>query len=93
MAQKYFAPGEVSVAEMGTENPMRFDVRLLVYGGRILWVSARVDKGQATNFITPVADLPRCLFSPKSIGLSKRQFRAPFISIGSALKSKRCISC
>ena len=64
VAQKYFAPGEVSVAETGTENPMKFDVRLFVYGGRILWVSARVYQGQATNFRTPGGGFAQVFVQP-----------------------------
>lgn len=64
MAQKYFAPGEISVGEMGSEKTMKFDVRLFVYAGRILWVSARVYQGQATNFRTPGGGFAQVFIQP-----------------------------
>jgi len=64
MAQKYFAPGEISVGEMGSRSTMKFDVRLFVYGGKILWVSARVYQGQATNFRTPGGGFAQVLIQP-----------------------------
>ncbi len=64
MAQKYFAPGEISVGEMGSEKTMKFDVRLFVYAGRILWVSTRVYQGQATNFRTPGGGFAQVFIQP-----------------------------
>ncbi|MEI8026803.1 MAG: hypothetical protein WCI18_10695 [Pseudomonadota bacterium] len=53
VAQKQFAPGEFFVGEKGAEKIMKFDVRLFVYNGRVLWVAGRVYQGQTTNFRTP----------------------------------------
>ncbi len=54
VAQRMAAPGERMVCAEGAEaQPLKFDVRCYVYGGRVQLVAARLYQGQTTNFRTP----------------------------------------
>jgi hypothetical protein len=63
VAQALVQPGQRAVAE-GESTPLKFDLRLYAYAGRVLWIAARLYQGQTTNFRTPgggfapVYDLP-----------------------------------
>jgi hypothetical protein len=54
VAQRMAAPGERMVCAEGAEpQPLKYDVRCYVYGGRVQLVAARLYQGQTTNFRTP----------------------------------------
>jgi hypothetical protein len=52
VAQALVQPGQRAVVE-GESMPLKFDLRLYAYAGRVLWIAARLYQGQTTNFRTP----------------------------------------
>jgi hypothetical protein len=52
VAQALVQPGQRAVAERES-TPLKFDLRLYAYAGRVLWIAARLYQGQTTNFRTP----------------------------------------
>ncbi len=53
VAQEFAAPSERMIRLDGVLQPRKVDVRLYVYGGKILLAAARLYQGQTTNFRTP----------------------------------------
>lgn len=53
VAQALVRPGERRVARGSAAEDFKYDVRAYAYGGRVLWLAARLYQGQTTNFRTP----------------------------------------
>ena len=53
VAQSLVAPGQRSVDDSETSQPLKFDLRNYAYDGEVQWVAARLYQGQTTNFRTP----------------------------------------
>jgi hypothetical protein len=53
VAQEVAPPGERIIEINETHEPLKTDIRLFTYGGRILLAAARLYQGQTTNFRTP----------------------------------------
>ena len=53
VAQAIVAPGERVVSSQSQPQTLKFDVRNYVYEGQVQWLSARLYRGQTTNFRTP----------------------------------------
>lgn len=53
VAQQRVPPGERMIELNGVREPLKADVRLFTYSGRVLLTAARLYQGQTTNFRTP----------------------------------------
>lgn len=53
IAQRYVPPSERLINVGGQAQPLKVDVRLYTYGGKVLLTAARMYRGQATNMRTP----------------------------------------
>jgi hypothetical protein len=53
IAQRYVPPSERLIKVGGQAQPLKVDVRLYTYGGKVLLTAARMYRGQATNMRTP----------------------------------------
>jgi hypothetical protein len=53
VAQTIVVPGERVMEPQESSLPLKFDVRIYVYGNDVQWVAARLYQGQTTNFRTP----------------------------------------
>lgn len=53
VAQRIVAPGERLIEDEDPPRPLKFDVRVYAYEGKVQWVAARLYQGQTTNFRTP----------------------------------------
>lgn len=53
VAQALVAPSERHMADVSEEPPLKVDVRVYAYAGAIKQISARLYRGQTTNFRTP----------------------------------------
>lgn len=69
VAQALVQPGQRAQAD-ADQPALKFDLRLYVYAGRVLWTAARLYQGQTTNFRTPgggfapVYELPATAATP-----------------------------
>jgi hypothetical protein len=53
VAQALVAPSERHIADVSEEPPLKVDIRAYAYAGAIKQISARLYRGQTTNFRTP----------------------------------------
>lgn len=53
VAQALVAPSERQTSEISEEPPLKVDIRVYAYAGAIKQISARLYRGQTTNFRTP----------------------------------------
>jgi hypothetical protein len=53
VAQALVVPSERQLADVDTEPPLKIDIRVYAYAGAIKQISARLYRGQTTNFRTP----------------------------------------
>jgi uncharacterized circularly permuted ATP-grasp superfamily protein len=52
VAQQYVPPSQRLIKVAGETQPMKVDVRLYTYAGKVLLTAARMYRGQATNLST-----------------------------------------
>lgn len=53
VAQALVTPGERVIRDEVPPRPLKFDLRVYAYDGKLQWVAARLYQGQTTNFRTP----------------------------------------
>lgn len=53
VAQALVMPGERIIPDEDPPRPLKFDLRVYAYEGKVQWVAARLYQGQTTNFRTP----------------------------------------
>ncbi|HRP75365.1 MAG TPA: hypothetical protein PK725_13025 [Rhodocyclaceae bacterium] len=53
VAQALVVPGERIIPDEDPPRPLKFDLRVYAYDGKVQWVAARLYQGQTTNFRTP----------------------------------------
>lgn len=67
VAQAIVKPGERSTGDVSLPVPMKFDLRAYTYNAKVQWFSARVYKGQTTNFRTSGGGFAPVYTTPNSL--------------------------